>query len=41
LMYKVLQAYEKHMGIDLCSSAYRLTMGLAFCDKFEPLFLID
>lgn len=41
LMYKVLQAYEKHMGIDLCSSAYRLTMGLAFCDKFEPLFLIN
>jgi hypothetical protein len=41
VMLKVLQAYETHAAIDLGSSAYRVSMGLAFCDKFEPLFLVE
>jgi hypothetical protein len=41
VMFKVLQAYETHAAIDLGSAAYRVSMGLAFCDKFEPLFLVE
>ncbi|KAG0575047.1 hypothetical protein KC19_VG313400 [Ceratodon purpureus] len=41
VMFKVLQAYETHAGIDLDAAAYRVSMGLAFCDKFEPLFLVE
>lgn len=41
VMFKVLQAYETHAAIDLGSAAYRVSLGLAFCDKFEPLFLVE
>jgi len=41
VMFKVLQAYETHAAMDLGSAAYRVSMGLAFCDKFEPLFLVE
>jgi hypothetical protein len=41
VMFKVLQAYETHAAIDLDATAYRVGMGLAFCDKFEPLFLVE
>lgn len=42
VMYKILQAYETYdAAIDLGSANYRASMGLAFCDKFEPLFLVE
>lgn len=41
VMFKVLQAYETHADIFLDSNAYRVSMGLAFCHKFEPLFLVE
>lgn len=40
-VYKVLEAYEGYLDVDLGAATYRGSMGLAYCDRFEPLFLIQ
>jgi hypothetical protein len=39
-LFKVLQAYERHLDVDLGATTLRASMGNVVCDNFEPFFLI-
>jgi hypothetical protein len=39
-LFKVLQAYERHLDVDLGATTLRASMGNVVCNNFEPFFLI-